>query len=94
MFLFAFIVLQFVRESDNEKRTRLLQFVTGTCRVPVGGFAVSISENNLVFIGFASISLEGFKVERVCIVVEPIEYFAVHYLFKSVKRYKRQQTDG
>ncbi|XP_013794411.2 NEDD4-like E3 ubiquitin-protein ligase WWP1 [Limulus polyphemus] len=30
---------QFVREMDNEKRSRLLQFVTGTCRVPVGGFA-------------------------------------------------------
>jgi len=24
---------------DSEKRARLLQFVTGTCRVPVGGFA-------------------------------------------------------
>lgn len=24
---------------DNEKRMRLLQFVTGTCRLPVGGFA-------------------------------------------------------
>lgn len=23
---------------DNEKRIRLLQFVTGTCRLPVGGF--------------------------------------------------------
>lgn len=32
---------QFVKETDNEKRTRLLQFVSGTCRVPVGGFAVS-----------------------------------------------------
>lgn len=30
---------QYVRELDNEKRARLLQFVTGTCRVPVGGFA-------------------------------------------------------
>ena len=29
---------QFVREVDNEKKTRLLQFVTGTCRLPVGGF--------------------------------------------------------
>lgn len=30
---------QFIREGlDNEKRARLLQFVTGTCRVPVGGF--------------------------------------------------------
>lgn len=33
---FAF---QFVRQTDSEKRARLLQFVTGTCRVPVGGFA-------------------------------------------------------
>ena len=30
---------QFVKSLDNEKRARLLQFVTGTCRVPVGGFA-------------------------------------------------------
>jgi hypothetical protein len=28
-----------VKEMDNEKRIRLLQFVTGTCRLPVGGFA-------------------------------------------------------
>ena len=32
-------LFQFVREIENEKRTRLLQFVTGTCRLPVGGFA-------------------------------------------------------
>lgn len=32
-------VFQFVKEIDNEKRMRLLQFVTGTCRLPVGGFA-------------------------------------------------------
>ncbi|KTF73270.1 hypothetical protein cypCar_00048950, partial [Cyprinus carpio] len=30
---------QFVKEIDNEKRMRLLQFVTSTCRLPVGGFA-------------------------------------------------------
>ncbi|GMT28047.1 hypothetical protein PFISCL1PPCAC_19344, partial [Pristionchus fissidentatus] len=30
---------QWVRSLDQEKRARLLQFVTGTCRVPVGGFA-------------------------------------------------------
>ena len=30
--------LQVVKEMDNEKRIRLLQFVTGTCRLPVGGF--------------------------------------------------------
>lgn len=32
-------VIQFVRAMDNEKRARLLQFVCGTCKVPVGGFA-------------------------------------------------------
>ncbi|CAG0889611.1 unnamed protein product [Darwinula stevensoni] len=36
---------QFVREIDNERRTRLLQFVTGTCRVPVGGFAELMGSN-------------------------------------------------
>ncbi|KAH8282736.1 hypothetical protein KR054_009413 [Drosophila jambulina] len=36
---------QFVRETDNEKRARLLQFVTGTCRVPVGGFAELMGSN-------------------------------------------------
>ncbi|XP_002004059.2 E3 ubiquitin-protein ligase Su(dx) [Drosophila mojavensis] len=36
---------QFVRERDNEKRARLLQFVTGTCRVPVGGFAELMGSN-------------------------------------------------
>lgn len=30
---------QYVRSLNNEKRARLLQFCTGTCRVPVGGFA-------------------------------------------------------
>lgn len=30
---------------DNEKRARLLQFVTGTCRVPVGGFAELMGSN-------------------------------------------------
>jgi len=32
------LLLQVVKEMDNEKRIRLLQFVTGTCRLPVGGF--------------------------------------------------------
>uniref|UniRef100_A0A1I8HY38 HECT-type E3 ubiquitin transferase n=1 Tax=Macrostomum lignano TaxID=282301 RepID=A0A1I8HY38_9PLAT len=36
---------RFIRELDNEKRTRLLQFVTGTCRLPVGGFAELIGSN-------------------------------------------------
>ena len=30
---------QAISTFDNEKRSRLLQFVTGTCRLPVGGFA-------------------------------------------------------
>ncbi|KAK5646841.1 hypothetical protein RI129_005305 [Pyrocoelia pectoralis] len=36
---------QFVCQADNEKRARLLQFVTGTCRVPVGGFAELMGSN-------------------------------------------------
>lgn len=28
-----------MKETDNEVRMRLLQFVTGTCRLPLGGFA-------------------------------------------------------
>uniref|UniRef100_A0A3Q3WF14 HECT-type E3 ubiquitin transferase n=1 Tax=Mola mola TaxID=94237 RepID=A0A3Q3WF14_MOLML len=35
----------FVKEMDNEKRMRLLQFVTGTCRLPVGGFADLMGSN-------------------------------------------------
>lgn len=36
---------KFVRDIDNEKRTRLLQFVTGTCRLPVGGFMELMGSN-------------------------------------------------
>jgi len=36
---------QYVRGLDNEKRARLLQFVTGTCRIPVGGFAELLGSN-------------------------------------------------
>ncbi|KAK7576036.1 hypothetical protein V9T40_012322 [Parthenolecanium corni] len=36
---------QFIRNADNERRARLLQFVTGTCRVPVGGFAELMGSN-------------------------------------------------
>ncbi|XP_075248392.1 E3 ubiquitin-protein ligase Itchy homolog [Convolutriloba macropyga] len=28
----------FIREINNDERVRLLQFVTGTCRLPIGGF--------------------------------------------------------
>lgn len=37
---------QFVKEIDNEKRMRLLQFVTGTCRLPVGGFSDLMGMHN------------------------------------------------
>lgn len=37
--------LQVVKEMDNEKRVRLLQFVTGTCRLPVGGFTELIGKS-------------------------------------------------
>uniref|UniRef100_A0A8C0QRY6 E3 ubiquitin-protein ligase n=1 Tax=Chelonoidis abingdonii TaxID=106734 RepID=A0A8C0QRY6_CHEAB len=36
---------QVIKEMDNEKRIRLLQFVTGTCRLPVGGFAELFGSN-------------------------------------------------
>lgn len=36
---------QVIKEMDNEKRIRLLQFVTGTCRLPVGGFVELIGSN-------------------------------------------------
>uniref|UniRef100_A0A8C2L447 E3 ubiquitin-protein ligase n=1 Tax=Cyprinus carpio TaxID=7962 RepID=A0A8C2L447_CYPCA len=36
---------QFIKEMDNEKRMRLLQFVSGTCRLPVGGFADLMGSN-------------------------------------------------
>lgn len=43
------ILFQFVKEIDNEKRMRLLQFVTGTCRLPVGGFADLMGMPNYLY---------------------------------------------
>eukprot|EP00047_Mylnosiga_fluctuans_P011248 m.20207 g.20207 ORF g.20207 m.20207 type:complete len:987 (-) comp3512_c0_seq1:74-3034(-) len=37
-----------LRSWDNEKRARLLQFVTGSCRLPVGGFRELIGSNGNV----------------------------------------------
>lgn len=45
------MALQVVKEMDNEKRIRLLQFVTGTCRLPVGGFAELIGAFPSAFLG-------------------------------------------
>ena len=39
VFVFLWRPLQLVKEVDNEVRLRLMQFVTGTCRLPLGGFA-------------------------------------------------------
>ncbi|XP_051538519.1 NEDD4-like E3 ubiquitin-protein ligase WWP1 [Myxocyprinus asiaticus] len=36
---------QFVKEVDNEVRLRLMQFVTGTCRLPLGGFGELMGSN-------------------------------------------------
>ncbi|MEQ2161553.1 NEDD4-like E3 ubiquitin-protein ligase wwp2 [Goodea atripinnis] len=43
---------QVVKEMDNEKRIRLLQFVTGTCRLPVGGFTELIGTRTVQY-GFS-----------------------------------------
>ena len=36
---------QFVKETDSEVRMPLLQLVTGTCRLPLGGFADLMGSN-------------------------------------------------
>ncbi|VDD74916.1 unnamed protein product [Mesocestoides corti] len=36
---------RFVRSLDKEKRARLLQFITGTCHLPLGGFAELMGSN-------------------------------------------------
>nr|VZI07175.1 unnamed protein product [Spirometra erinaceieuropaei] len=36
---------KFVNSLDNEKRARLLQFITGTCHLPLGGFAELMGSN-------------------------------------------------
>jgi HECT-domain (ubiquitin-transferase) len=36
---------------DNEKRARLLQFVCGTCKVPVGGFAELMGKFQITLAG-------------------------------------------
>ncbi|KAF5398235.1 putative WW domain containing E3 ubiquitin protein ligase 1 [Paragonimus heterotremus] len=36
---------KFVYSLDNERRARLLQFVTGTCHLPLGGFSQLVGSN-------------------------------------------------
>ncbi|KFD49498.1 hypothetical protein M513_09609 [Trichuris suis] len=49
----------FLRSLDNEKRTRMLQFVTGTCRVPVGGFAQLQGSNGLQLFSIEKVGKEN-----------------------------------
>lgn len=48
---------------DNEKSIRLLQFVTGTCRLPVGGFAELIGVFSFalwhLWVGVRTVQREG-----------------------------------
>jgi hypothetical protein len=48
---------QFVREITDEQRARLLQFVTGTCRVPIGGFSELLGKDLFFIVFRKSISL-------------------------------------
>jgi len=42
---------RFLHEISTEQQTRLLQFVTGTCRLPVGGFAELMGkQKNLLYL--------------------------------------------
>ena len=43
--MLTFLLLQVVLLMDAEKRIRLLQFVTGTSRVPMNGFAELYGES-------------------------------------------------
>lgn len=45
---FCFVLLQAVLLMDAEKRIRLLQFVTGTSRVPMNGFAELYGEIRII----------------------------------------------
>lgn len=63
------VLPQFIKEMDNEKRMRLLQFVTGTCRLPVGGFAdlmgnySNVTDPAQIFIEYINI-LAGLECKR------------------------------
>lgn len=37
---------RYVESLDYDKQARLLQFITGTCRIPVGGFKDLIGNKN------------------------------------------------
>lgn len=52
---------QVVKEMDNEKRIRLLQFVTGTCRLPVGGFAELIGACPAPWVVWGGGSAQGWR---------------------------------
>ncbi|TKS74073.1 NEDD4-like E3 ubiquitin-protein ligase WWP2 [Collichthys lucidus] len=74
---------QLVKEMDTEKRIRLLQFVTGTCRLPVGGFAELIGSNGcqkfcidkLQSSGSAALQKPGAAPEKLMFAIEETEGF-------------------
>ena len=84
--------LQVVREMDNEKRVRLLQFVTGTCRLPVGGFSelmgkyeqyviykvVSLSTCTLAIVKFISLFVHSFCYSSIHLVICPFCLLFIH----------------
>ena len=55
---------QAVKSYDNEKRTRLLQFVTGTCRLPVGGFHDLMGKRDFIIFQY------NFYVRFLCTVLD------------------------
>ena len=42
------IYIQVIKEFNAEQRSRLLQFITGTCRVPVSGFKDLVGELSFI----------------------------------------------
>ncbi|KNC87717.1 hypothetical protein SARC_00151 [Sphaeroforma arctica JP610] len=50
---------QFVRASGSETRARVLQFVTGTCRVPMDGFKGLQGSNDLQLFCIEKVGTEG-----------------------------------
>lgn len=50
---------KFVQELSNEDKMRLLQFVTGTCRLPVGGFAQLMGSSGLQKFCIEKVGKEG-----------------------------------
>lgn len=53
-------LLQLVKEVDNEVRLRLMQFVTGTCRLPLGGFAELMGQRQTDMLQIQNLNMSFF----------------------------------